>query len=185
MDTAHLHLVVNHLPIIFPIVGLIVLLTGFFTKSEVVKRTAYFIFVLGALASIGAMATGEGAEEAVEDLPGVAENLIKTHEEVAELFAAISYILGAISLGGIFASLKNLSFSKLISYAVGVLALVTLFFAQQTGNTGGQIRHTEIRTGNTAVNNAENGGENENAAVENGGENGGNEQGEKDEEDED
>ena len=35
MNNAHLHLVVNHLPIIFPIVGVIILLIAIFTKSDV------------------------------------------------------------------------------------------------------------------------------------------------------
>ena len=67
MNNTHLHLVVNHLPIIFPVVGIILLVIGIFTKTEVSKRNSYFIFILGALASIAAMATGEGAEEGVEN----------------------------------------------------------------------------------------------------------------------
>ncbi|MGZ5211921.1 MAG: hypothetical protein ACXWB6_06600, partial [Kaistella sp.] len=98
MNNTHLHLVVNHLPIIFPVVGIIILLIGIFTKTEVSKRNAYITFILGALASIAAMATGEGAEEGVENLPGVAESLIKTHEEAAELFAGLSYFLGGVSM---------------------------------------------------------------------------------------
>ena len=35
MNNAHLHLVVNHLPIIFPIVGVIILLIAIFTQSDV------------------------------------------------------------------------------------------------------------------------------------------------------
>jgi hypothetical protein len=34
MNGAHWHLVVNHLPIIFPIVGVIVMITGLISKSE-------------------------------------------------------------------------------------------------------------------------------------------------------
>ena len=170
MNNAHLHLVVNHLPIIFPIVGIIILLVSFYTKNEVVKRTSFFVFVLGALASVVAMATGEGAEEAVEHLPGVTENLIHKHEEAAEVFAALSYVLGAISLAGIYTSWKNLSFSKIISLVVAGLAIITLFFAQQAGNTGGQIRHSEIRAGKATFNNAETSGENGGEKGENNGE---------------
>lgn len=159
MNNAHLHLVLNHLPIIFPIVGIIILLVSFYTKNEVVKRTSFFVFVLEALASVVAMATGEGAEEAVEHLPRVTENLIHKHEEAAEVFAALSYVLGAISLAGIYTSWKNLSFSKIISFVVAGLAIITLFFAQQAGNTGGQIRHSEIRSGKATLNNAETRGE--------------------------
>ena len=35
MNNAHLHLVVNHLPIRFPIVGVIILLIAIFTQSDV------------------------------------------------------------------------------------------------------------------------------------------------------
>jgi hypothetical protein len=77
----------------------------------------------------------------------MSENLMHTHEEAAELFAGLSYVLGAISLAGIYTSWKNLSFSKIISFVVAGLAIITLFFAQQAGNTGGQIRHSEIRAG--------------------------------------
>lgn len=150
MNNTHLHLVVNHLPIIFPVVGIILLVIGIFTKTEVSKRNAYITFILGALASIAAMATGEGAEDGVENLPGVAESLIETHEEAAELFAGLSYVLGGISTVALFASFKNYAFFKFMSFIVGVLALATLFFAQKAGTTGGEIRHTEIRSTGTS-----------------------------------
>lgn len=148
MNGAHWHLVVNHLPIIFPIVGVIVMITGLFTKSEAVKRTALMIFILGALAAIAAISTGEGAKEVVEKIGGVTENYIENHEETAETFALLSYILGGISLLGLWASFKQKSFSSIISIASLALAFVVLFFAKQTGTTGGEIRHTEIRSGN-------------------------------------
>ena len=52
MNDAHLHLVVNHLPIIIPIAGLAVLASGFILKSEVVKRVAYFLFVIAAICTM-------------------------------------------------------------------------------------------------------------------------------------
>ncbi len=145
MNTAHFHLLVNHLPIIFPIVGILVMLAGFVTKSEVVKRTAYFIFVMGAITTIAAMKTGEGAEDVVEKISGITKDVIHEHEEIAETFAKLSLLLGAISLFGFWTSLKQKSFAKIISYVTLVFALVVMFFAQQTGTTGGEIRHTEIR----------------------------------------
>lgn len=148
MNGAHWHLVVNHLPIIFPLVGVIVMITGFISKSEAVKRTAFMIFILGALAAIAAMTTGEGAEEVVEKINGVTENYIETHEETAETFAFLAYILGGISLFGLYASLKQKTFSTILSISTLVFAIVVLFFAKQTGTTGGEIRHTEIRDGN-------------------------------------
>ncbi len=145
MNEAHWHLVVNHLPIIFPIVGVIVMITGLIAKSEAVKRTSFLIFLIGALATIAAMNTGEGAEDVVEKISGISENYIETHKESAETFAILSYIIGVLSLSGLWASFKQKSFSNIINIITLVFALVVLFFGQETGTTGGEIRHTEIR----------------------------------------
>jgi uncharacterized membrane protein len=148
MNGAHWHLVVNHFPIIFPIVGVIVMIIGLISKSEAVKRTAFIIFIFGAFAAIAAISTGEGAEEVVEKINGVTENYIESHEEAAETFAILSYILGGISLLGLWASVKQKNFSSIISIGTLFFSFVVLFFAKQTGTTGGEIRHTEIRSGN-------------------------------------
>jgi uncharacterized membrane protein len=154
MNGAHWHLVVNHLPIIFPFVGAIVMIVGLVSKSEAVKRTSLMIFVLGALACVAAMSTGEGAEEVAENIAGVTENYIKTHEEAAETFALLSYVLGGISLVGLWASFKQKTFSSILTLSTLTLSFVVLFFAKQTGTTGGEIRHTEIRTGAALPTNA-------------------------------
>ena len=149
MNGANWHLVVNHFPIIFPIVGVIVMFTGILSKSEAVKRTAFMVFIFGALAAIAAMTTGEGAEEVAEKISGVTENYLESHEETAEIFAFLSYILGGISLFGLWASFKQKTFSNIIALATLVFAFAVLFFGKQTGTTGGEIRHTEIRGENT------------------------------------
>jgi uncharacterized membrane protein len=149
MNGAHWHLVVNHLPIIFPIVGVVVMITGLISKSEAVKRTALMIFIIGALTAIAAMNTGEGAEDVVEKINGVTENYIESHEELAERFAILTYILGGLSLLGLWASFKQKTFSSIIVIAILAFALVVLFFAKETGTSGGEIRHTEIRSENS------------------------------------
>jgi uncharacterized membrane protein len=148
MNEAHFHLVVNHLPIIFPLVGLIIMITGLISKSEAVKRTAFMIFILGSLAALVAMASGEGAEEVVEKISGISESFIKKHEENAEIFAILSYILGSISILGLWASIKQKKFSSIITICTLVFVVVVLFFAKHTGTSGGEIRHTEIRGSN-------------------------------------
>ena len=147
MDELHLHLLVNHLPIIFPIVGIIILLIGIFSKSEVTKRNAYVIFILGAITSIAAMVTGENAENSATKIAGLSENLIDKHEEVSEIFAALTYVLGGISLAALILSFRNSVISKYAPFVVGVLAIICLVFAQKVGTTGGEIKHNEIRTG--------------------------------------
>ena len=91
------------------------------------------------------------AEEAIEHLPGVNEQLIKAHEEAAELFAVCSYLLGTISLVGLWANWKQKYFAKYITYLVMAATVVVLFLAKQTGTTGGEIRHPEIGTSSNII----------------------------------
>jgi uncharacterized membrane protein len=145
MDELHLHLVVNHLPIIFPIVGIIILLIGIFAKSEITKRNAYVIFILGAVTSILAMQTGLNAENSATKIAGLSESLIEKHEEVSEIFAILTYVLGTISLIALIGSFKGFMISKYAPFVIGIIASICLFFAQKVGTTGGEIKHTEIR----------------------------------------
>lgn len=145
MNDAHLHLVVNHFPIIGTILGLGILITGIILKNNTVKSTAYFLFIVAAIFAAFSMGTGEGAEELVEDMPSVGKQIIHEHEEMAEKLAIILYILGTISLAGLFLNYKKRAKAQLVSFVALIVAIVGVFFAQQTGTTGGEIRHTEIR----------------------------------------
>ncbi|MES2799961.1 MAG: hypothetical protein V4638_08090 [Bacteroidota bacterium] len=147
MNDAHFHLVVNHLPIIFPIVGALVLLSGIIFRTEVLKRMAYFIFMIGAVTTIFAMNSGEGAEEIVEHLPGDGEAFIHEHEEMAERFALLSYILGLCSALGLWFSWRKKSFANVFAIPLLIFACVVIYFGKSTGTSGGEIRHPEIRNG--------------------------------------
>lgn len=147
MNEAHFHLTVNHLPIIIPIVGFLILVGGMILKSEIIKRTAYAVFFLGALTTIPAFASGEGAEEMVEHIEGVTHHIIHEHEEAAETFALLSYALGLLSLIALWANWKKKSIANTAQYVILVLSLAVLFTGRKTGTTGGEIRHTEIRSG--------------------------------------
>ncbi len=145
MNQAHLHLIVNHLPIVFPVVGIIVLLDGLLIKSEIVKRTSFYIFIIGSVCTFAAGATGEGAEEVVENIAGVTEALIHRHEEAAEIFSLISYALGLLSLVAFIVNYKKMALSKLLSWVVVFVAIATIILGALAGSSGGEIRHTEIR----------------------------------------
>ena len=102
------------------------------------------------------MGTGEGAEELVEDMPSVGKQIIHEHEELAETFALLLYIIGAFSILSMYFSIKKIVFEKYTSLLVVVLALVAVFFAKQVGTSGGEIRHTEIRDNATTVGEVQN-----------------------------
>lgn len=147
MNGAHLHLVVNHLPIVGVIIGSLVLIGGYLLKKEQVKLTALGIFVFTAITAMIANFTGEGAEEIAEKIPGVTDALIHNHEENAETFLALCIALGVTSLITFFLTTKKNNLSKIGMLACLILGLAGIFTGKMAGTTGGEIRHTEIRTG--------------------------------------
>lgn len=91
MDQVHLHLLLNHLPVVGVIMG--VLVFGFFTKQPWVKRSALFVILLSALFAVPAYLTGEGAEDSLERVAGFDEAFIGPHEDVATLYV---WIIGGL-----------------------------------------------------------------------------------------
>ena len=145
MNDAHLHMVVNHFPIIGTILGLGILIVGIILKNNSVKNTAYALFIVAALFALASIATGDGAEELVEDMPNIGKRIIHEHEEIAEKLAIVLYLLGAISILGIVLNLKNHSKAKFISFVAVIVAIVGAYLTILAGTSGGEIRHTEIR----------------------------------------
>jgi uncharacterized membrane protein len=138
-------MVVNHFPIIGTILGLGILVAGMILKNNSVKNTAYFLFIVAAVFAAFSMGTGEGAEELVEDMPSVGKKIIHEHEEIAEKFAVVMYVLGFCSLLGIYFDYKNHVKAKLVAAIVLIIAIVAVTLASFVGTSGGEIRHTEIR----------------------------------------
>ena len=145
MNEAHLHLLVNHFPIIGTIFGLGILIAGLILKNNSVKMVAYSLFIIAALYTALSMSTGEGAEELVEDMPNIGKQIIHEHEEIAEKFALVLYAMGALSLVSIYFSIKKNSLLKYSTVVTLLLAVIGVFLAQKVGASGGEIRHTEIR----------------------------------------
>jgi uncharacterized membrane protein len=144
-------MVVNHFPIIGTIFGAGILLAGILFKNNAIKNVAYILFVVAAVFAAVSMATGEGAEEMVEDMPTVGHDIIHEHEEIAEKLALSLYVLGVVSLFGLYANIKKLSQAKIVAILTLVISIIAIYFAQLTGTTGGEIRHTEIRANDSGA----------------------------------
>lgn len=160
MDATHWHLILTHFPIVGTIIGIGILAYGQFAKNDEIKKVALVTFVLMAILTIPVFLTGEAAEETVEHIAGVSEQLIENHEELAEKAIWLMGLLGILSLISLFAIIKKLSFSKPITLVTLIVSLGTFGIFAEVGNTGGEIRHSEIRTSNVNDDNGTfNGGE--------------------------
>jgi uncharacterized membrane protein len=145
MDQTHIHLLITHLPIFGSILGGLVLLHGIGVRSDQTKIAAYYIFILSSIGAGIAYLTGE---ETVENIQGVVEATIKTHEEFA-LFALISLIiLGVASLFGLFLTFRKSPLTRTVAIVILFISFISFGLVARTGFLGGQIRHTELNSAN-------------------------------------
>lgn len=146
MNAAHLHLLINHFPVIGTIVLVLLLAVVIWRWNAGTARLLLISVALMGVFSIGVYLTGEPAEEVVEDLPGVAESLIEEHEEAALVSTILLVIAGAVAAGGVVvAQRKKTEVSRGSVILTFVVTLIAAGAMGWTSNLGGQIRHSEIR----------------------------------------
>jgi len=149
MNWAHVHIGINHAPVIGIIFAFLLLIWGMMKRSEEVKRISLGIFVIIALIAIPVYITGGGAEEVVKHLPGVSESVIEKHEESAFSTFIMVEVLGLLTLGGLFLYRRPQNFSTWFVILSLTLSILVGGLMVRTANLGGQIRHTEIRSEST------------------------------------
>jgi uncharacterized membrane protein len=146
MDFPQLHLLLNHFPIIGTIVGVALFLLSFFVKAEDVRRSSSIVFVVVALLTIPAFMTGVGAQEKIVTDPSISNTMIQRHEGAAELAVWFIEITGALAVAALWQSVRRVSPARWNTLAILVFSLVTVGLMARTGNTGGEIRHVEVRS---------------------------------------
>lgn len=150
MSGAHLHLLVNHVPILGTFFGLALLLLGWVRRSDDVLRAAWLALIVTALAALPAYFSGEPAEKAVKGRPEVSEPTIERHEEAAQVALVALGVAGVACLAALIAARGRQRPARGFVVATLVLALVAGGLMGYAGNLGGQIRHAEIRVGAAA-----------------------------------
>lgn len=155
MNSAQIHLALNHMPLLLSLLGGILLIIGMIKKNASFKSLSLYLLVAAALFTAPVYLTGEGTEEMVEHLTGVNDSAIEKHEDMAKITMIIISITGVISLIGLLLH-KNLRFSKLILGIALVLSFASFGTMAQTAHLGGLIRHSELQNGSVSENDKKN-----------------------------
>jgi uncharacterized membrane protein len=147
MNWAHVHLILNHFPVVTGILGLPLYLAAMLRRSDGLRRVAFGVFIAAAALALPAYFTGEPAEERVGHLPGVSENDIDRHEESAEIATIVVGAQGVLALGALVLLKRRPGLPGPIAVTLLVLSIAGAVLMARTANLGGMIRHGEIRSG--------------------------------------
>jgi hypothetical protein len=146
LNGAHLHIMLNHVPVFGSLFAALLIAWGLLRKSEDVLRLGLALAFVVGIATWGVKLTGEPAERIVEHMAGVTRQSIHAHEEAADW---ATYLIAAAGVLGLIALLlvrRRHRSARGLSILALVVSLVGFAAVSRAALLGGEIRHPEARS---------------------------------------
>jgi hypothetical protein len=153
MNLTHIHLLLNHWPIIGSFIGLGLFLVAMMANSDELKQASLALFAFLALLAIPTYMSGDVANEVFKNSPSpLPAPIVKTHQGAAMIALIFLELTGAASVIGLwgFSRMSRPTAKPVARWSstlVLILAVATVGLMAIAGNTGGAIRHPEIASG--------------------------------------
>ena len=144
MNWAHLHLALNHVPVLGTLFVSLLLGAALIRNSEELKRCSLIGFVVLALVSIPIKFTGDFANEKLAEASWLAAERVVVHEQAADQATTGMFLLGLAAAFALWQG-RGKPIRQVTLWAVLLLTLATFYLMARTANLGGEIRHEEIR----------------------------------------
>jgi hypothetical protein len=142
------HVLLNPIPLYGLIFGLIALIAGLVTRSRGAQMTALLLLVVVGAVAWPVFDTGEDAEHRVElKLDADGRAWLHEHGERADIGVWVFIGTGALALAALITNWKWPKPARWLTLLTLVATLASLGVAGWIGHAGGQVRHTEFRTG--------------------------------------
>ena len=146
-NLAHLHIAINHVPVVLiPAVLVIVAVAGW-QKSVPVLRTAIVVAWVAGLFAGASYLTGDGAADVVMALEKAQQKtldpIVEAHDEAAGWALGASVLLAAAGVWG----WRRGTVGREVTLPLLVLSALGTVIVLRTAELGGQIRHPEARSG--------------------------------------
>jgi MYXO-CTERM domain-containing protein len=145
LNAAHLHIMLNHIPVFGSLFAALLIAWGLLRKSEDVLRLGLALAVVVGVATWGVQLTGEPAEGVVEHLADVSRRMIHAHEEAADWATYTIAAAGLVSLLALLMVRRRHRAGRGLSILALVISLVGFAAASRAALLGGEIRHPEAR----------------------------------------
>jgi uncharacterized membrane protein len=143
-DWPHIHIMINHFPIILVVMGALATVLGMLRSRRGIWLYATATLTIAALASIPTYFTGEPAEEALHRPWYIARTSIHNHEQaalVATLLTGLAGLIALVAWRRLVRYPRELSLPRGLRIAVVVTAVVAAAAMGYASLLGGRIIH--------------------------------------------
>ncbi len=151
MNFVYMHLLLNHFPEIGSIIAFGLFFISLFGKNDAMRRGSLIVFAAMALIAIPAFASGKGAQLKLKDKPGISDAFMQRHEGAAMLALWFLEATGALALAGLWQIHRRARVARWNLATLLIFSSLAVGLMVRTGNTGGEISHTEVRASREAA----------------------------------
>jgi len=145
MNWTHLHLALNHVPVLGVPLLTLLLGWGWLFRSRDIQRVALLWLALLSAVAIAIKFTGDNAAEVDPQRFVAVKAYLNQHEQSADQATTAVFVLGLAAATGVFLGRGTRPVPKWILGIVLGLGVVAAVLFGRTANLGGQILHPSIR----------------------------------------
>src|ERR1700722_16674888 len=138
LNWTHIHLMINHVPVIGLAVPIALLLIDRVRKNQKLEWLSLQMFVVFAVLTIPVYLTDSPASHKMREMPGISQEVIHLHSSAADFAFWAMEGLGAFSLGMLYKFRSSATVPPRLTAYVLALALTTLGLMIWTANLGGK-----------------------------------------------
>ena len=143
----HLHIVLNHFPLIGSVFVLGLLIASAYMKNDDMRRVSLILFVVLGLLAIPTYITGAAAGWAYQGRPDMSAQILAAHRDAALLAFTFLGLTGIVSWLVLWRERRYGRASGAGFIAVLALGFISLLTIIETGSLGGTVIRPELREG--------------------------------------
>ena len=135
----------NHVPVLGTVFVGLLLAVALIRKSDELKRVSLVAFVALAVVSTPIKFTGDFAHEKLAKAEWLDQSRAVAHEQMADQATTGMFLLGLVAAFALWQGRGDRELRQATLWVVLVLAIATFALMARTANSGGELRHEEIR----------------------------------------
>jgi hypothetical protein len=145
MNLAHFHIVLNHVPSLGSIAGLLLLVFGIYKKDEVIKQGACFVLVAITMAVLPTYISGAEAQRIIAKSPSYSPGIVQLHQNGAMITLLLMTAAGMFAWFGLWEYRRHAKVGSRTTMLTLITTMAAAVSILITANIGGSIGHPEIR----------------------------------------
>lgn len=146
MSATHLHLLINHLPVMGGPIAIVLLIWALMTRSRAVTQAGLALVIVCGIGGYVTKESGERAHRQLESLPWFDKGVFRAHDEASDWAFATLAIAGVAALMAL-VRMRGDRPARMETAIVLGLSVLACAATAKTAFEGGKIRHEEVRPG--------------------------------------